>query len=137
MLRRLARQLDYHYRIDRQASRLTKLMLGLRFNCYVSPRASIYEAHRVQLADRVEVHREVVLNYHPIGRGPSPNIVIGEGTRIFPRAMLIPQQGWIRIGSRCTIQYGCLLYGVGGLEIGDDTRIAGHTIITPMNHVYA
>ena len=65
-----------------------------------------------------------------------PNIIIGEGTRISPDAMLIPQQGYIRIGRNCTIQYGSMLYGVGGLEIGDDSRIAAHTMITPMNHVY-
>ena len=53
-----------------------------------------------------------------------------------PGAKLIPQQGFIRVGSNCTIQYGCLLYGVGGLEIGDDVRIAANTVITPMNHVF-
>ncbi len=43
----------------------------------------------------------------------------------------------MKIGAYCTIQYGCLLYGVGGLEIGDNTRIAAHTVISPMNHIYS
>lgn len=54
-----------------------------------------------------------------------------------PDAKLIPQQGYIKIGRDCSIQYGCLLYGVGGLEIGDNTRIAAHTVITPMNHIFS
>ena len=65
------------------------------------------------------------------------NIEIGDNSKIMPYAKLIPQQGRIKIGKDCTIQYNCLFYGVGGLEIGDNTRIAAHTIITPMNHIFA
>ncbi|MCP9442481.1 MAG: acyltransferase [Nitrospira sp.] len=53
-----------------------------------------------------------------------------------PYAKIIPQEGFVKIGAHCTVQYGCLLYGVGGLEIGDHTRIAAHTVISPMNHIF-
>jgi acetyltransferase-like isoleucine patch superfamily enzyme len=135
-LRRMFRQLDYRRMGDRQASRLAKLRLGLRYDAFVSPEAFVYYPEKIQLAPRVYIHPRVTLNYRSGHKGPSPNIVIGEGSKLSPGAMLIPQQGSIRIGRNCTIQYGCVLYGVGGLVIGDDSRIAAHTIITPMNHVY-
>ena len=137
LLRRLFRQFDYRRMGDREASRLGKLALGLRYDAFVSPHAHVYYPEKIQLAPRVYIHPRVTLNYRSGQAGPSPNIVIGEATKISPEAMLIPQQGSIRIGRNCTIQYGCVLYGVGGLLIGDDSRIAAHTIITPMNHVYA
>jgi acetyltransferase-like isoleucine patch superfamily enzyme len=121
---------------DRPASRLRKLLLALKYDCRVSRRADVYHVNRIRLARNVQINERVILNFRS-GGGVEPNLVIGEGSKIMPDAKLIPQQGSIRIGRNCTIQYGCLLYGVGGLEIGDDTRIAAYTVITPMNHVYS
>jgi acetyltransferase-like isoleucine patch superfamily enzyme len=78
-----------------------------------------------------------MLNYRSDYANHRFNISIGAGTKIMPGAKLIPQQGRIVIGRNCTIQYGCLLYGVGGLEIGDDVRMAAYTVVTPMNHVFS
>jgi acetyltransferase-like isoleucine patch superfamily enzyme len=136
ILRRAFRQIDFHLTRERQASRLGKLRLGWRYDCFVSPEARVYQPWRIQLARRVYIHPRVTLNYRS-GGGPSPNIIIGEGTKIGTDAMLIPQKGRIVIGRNCTINYGCILYGAGGLTIGDDSRIAAHTIITPMNHIFA
>jgi acetyltransferase-like isoleucine patch superfamily enzyme len=122
---------------DRPASRFRKFALGLRYDCYVSPRADIYYPERVRLAPDVSISEGAMLNYRSGREGPATNIVLGARTKIMPGARLIPQQGSIHIGSNCTVQYGCVLYGVGGLRIGNDTRIAAHTVITPMNHVYS
>ena len=134
-LRRLLRQVSYWSAQDRPASRLRKLRLGLRYDCYVSARADIYYPDRIRLATGVSISAGAMLNYRS-GRGAGINISVGAGTRIMPGARLIPQQGTIKIGANCTIQYGCLLYGGGGLEIGDNARIAANTVITPMNHVF-
>lgn len=137
MLKRLFRQFSFWRAEDRSVSRLRKLALGLRYDCYVSPRARVYHPERIRLARGVNISDGAMLNFRSgIGKG-QVNLVIGRGTQIMPDAKLIPQQGHIHIGENCTIQYGCVLYGVGGLEIGDDTRIAAQTVITPMNHVYS
>lgn len=137
VLRRVWRQFEYRGMADREASRLRKLLLGWQYDCFVSPHAHVYYPDRIQLGRRVHIHPRVTLNYRSGMSRHTPSIVLGDSTKISPEAMLIPQQGYIRVGRNCTIQYGCVLYGVGGLEIGDDTRIAAQTIITPMNHVYA
>jgi len=96
----------------------------------------VYYGRKIRLARGVQIHDGAMLNYRS-GRGPySINLTIGDGSKVMPGARLIPQQGYIKIGKNCTIQYGALLYGVGGLEIGDDCRIAAYTVITPMNHVF-
>lgn len=137
MLRRLAHQIGLWQLQDKPASRLAKLVLGLRFDCYVSSRSEVYYADRIQLARDVVISEGAMLNYRSGRGGSEPNLIIGSGTKIMPGARLIPQQGFIRIGRNCSIQYGCMLYGVGGLEIGDDTRVAADTVITPMNHTFA
>jgi acetyltransferase-like isoleucine patch superfamily enzyme len=86
------------------------------------------------------------------------NIKIGEATRVDDSAILdIPMGGSIKIGKRCdvlqgvimltyggTIEIGddcsfnpyCVIYGHGGLKIGNKVRIATHTVIIPANHSF-
>lgn len=136
MLKRVARQINFWRVADRGLTWMGKLMLAWRYDCFVSPRARVFNADRIRLARDVRIEERAVLNIRSGGPG-GPNLFIGEGTKVMPDAKLVPQQGTIRIGSNCTIQYGCLLYGVGGLVIGDNTRIAAYTVITPMNHIYS
>jgi acetyltransferase-like isoleucine patch superfamily enzyme len=131
------RQFGYWRTEDRATSRLQKLALGLRYDCHISPHARVYYAQRIRLARGVNISDGAILNYRSGMGSREVNLVIGRGTQIMPDAKLIPQQGHIHIGENCSIQYGCLLYGVGGLEIGSETRIAAHTVITPMNHVFS
>ena len=135
-LPRLYHQVSFRRSADRPASAFRKLRLGLQYDCLVSLRAEVYYPERIELASGVQIHPRAILNYRSGSGQRTPNLIIGAGTKIMPDAKLIPQQGLIRIGRNCTVQYGCLLYGVGGLEIGDDCRIAAYTVITPMNHVY-
>jgi acetyltransferase-like isoleucine patch superfamily enzyme len=48
--------------------------------------------------------------------------------------MLVPHGGFIRLGYRCRINPYSVLYGHGGLVIGDHVRIAAHCVLIPANH---
>jgi len=61
-------------------------------------------------------------------------IDIGPGTVVHRGAMLIPMGGFIRLGFRCRVNPYSILYGNGGLTIGDYVRIAAHCVIVPANH---
>jgi acetyltransferase-like isoleucine patch superfamily enzyme len=135
LARQIVRQLEFWRRTDRALTRLGALALGWRYDCFVSPRARVFYAGRIRLAPDVRIEEGAILNYRS-GRGVEPNLFIGQGTKVMPGATLLPLGGTIRIGRNCTINYGCLLYGVGGLEVGENTRIAAHTVMTPMNHVF-
>lgn len=54
-------------------------------------------------------------------------IEIDENTHIKAYAQLVARGGFIRIGKRCSINPFCMIYGYGGVTIGDDVRIAAHT----------
>jgi len=59
---------------------------------------------------------------------------IGDHTYILKGALIYPYGGTIKIGSRVGINPYAIIYGHGGVEIGDDVMIAAHTIIIPANH---
>ena len=77
-----------------------------------------------------------MLNFRSRSGATTPNLVIGEGTKIMPDAKLVPQQ--VRINWK-ELHYPVRLPALRrrGIKIGDDSRIAAYTVMTPMNHVFA
>lgn len=63
-------------------------------------------------------------------------ITIGENCVIHYGTLLLSCGGYITIGNNCSINPYCILYGHGGLTIGNCVRIACHTVIIPSNHKF-
>src|SRR6185369_13586263 len=76
----------------------------------------------------------IVMRGAVLNREYGGDISIGPGTVIHRGAMLIPLGGAIRLGYRCRVNPYSVLYGHGGLSIGDHVRIAAHCVIVPANH---
>ncbi|OQW32159.1 MAG: hypothetical protein A4E20_03300 [Nitrospira sp. SG-bin2] len=131
------RQIGYWSSLEKAAPMWRKLWLRIKYDCYVSMKAHIYHPDKIVLGRGAHIYQDAILNFKSSHSGHSPSIAIGCDSKVLPSAKIIPQQGYVKIGNNCTIQYGCLLYGVGGLEIGNNTRIAAYTVITPMNHIYS
>ncbi len=64
-------------------------------------------------------------------------VQIRKGCTLSRGAILAPYGGRITISENVFIGPYCLLYGHGGLTIGANCLIAGHTIIIPANHVFS
>jgi acetyltransferase-like isoleucine patch superfamily enzyme len=62
------------------------------------------------------------------------SIEILENSEILDGVMILTYGGNIKIGKRCSINANTILYGHGGLTIGNDVLIAGHCMIIPSNH---
>lgn len=62
------------------------------------------------------------------------SIRIGRRTTVGRRAMLLAEGGPIVLGDDCTVNPYSVLYGHGGLTIGNWVRIAAHVVIVPSNH---
>lgn len=63
-------------------------------------------------------------------------IVIGENCHIYSGAQLQTWGGFIIIKNDVTINPYTVLYGNGGVSIGNGVRIAAHTTIVSANHVF-
>lgn len=64
-------------------------------------------------------------------------IHIGANSVIRRYAFLSCLGGNIVMGENCSVQCFSALYGLGGLTIGDWTRIAPHSLIIPANHRFS
>jgi acetyltransferase-like isoleucine patch superfamily enzyme len=62
-------------------------------------------------------------------------VSIGSNTSIRSFALLDARGGTITIGSHCSINDYCVLYGMGNIQIGNDVRIAAHSIFVSGNHI--
>ncbi len=87
---------------------------------------------KIRLGDDVGIQRHAEL----IVDSPESWIDIGKATYIFSYSQLKTYHGWIKIGNSCTINRFALLYGHGGLEIGNNVMIAPNVIILPQNHIF-
>jgi acetyltransferase-like isoleucine patch superfamily enzyme len=86
----------------------------------------------IQLAYSNKVHKTVLFSL--VGGGV---IKIGNGNDFLQGVSLMTYGGSIEIGDRCSINPYCILYGHGGLKIGNDVLIAGHCLIIPANHIFS
>jgi acetyltransferase-like isoleucine patch superfamily enzyme len=62
------------------------------------------------------------------------SLTIGDGTFVHEYCILRPFCGHIKIGRDCTLNPFSIVYGYGGVDIGDDVRIAAHTVIVASSH---
>jgi carbonic anhydrase/acetyltransferase-like protein (isoleucine patch superfamily) len=61
-------------------------------------------------------------------------VSLGDGTVVHRGCILMPYGGNITLGRDCRIMPYVVLYGHGGLTIGDRVLIAAHTVIVAANH---
>ena len=73
-----------------------------------------------------------------VGLGPSPSrrgrLVLGDSTRLERGVLLHPYGGRVEIGSDVFIGPYAVVYGHGGVMIGNDTLISMHCRILSSNH---
>jgi len=110
--------------------------MSSRLRRHVSKRAAEstfvrLRSRRTQFGAGVRVSRRARLLTRP-----GDEIILGDGCVIFEGALLATYGGHIRLGTGCTVNPYTVLYGHGGLDIGDHVRIAAHVLVVPANHVF-
>lgn len=87
----------------------------------------------VHLAEGVVVDAFARIHCHKTGY-----ISVGRDTYLGPGSFLHTgkEGGKVILGSNCTVQAYSMVQGHGGCIIGNDVRIAPHTVITAANHVF-
>ncbi len=99
----------------------------------LSLRASISRSLKLSLGEKVLVEKYARLTCRGDGV-----IEIGDKSYIGPYVLLETQRGgFIKIGSNTRIDTFCVIYGAGGVTIGNDCLIACHTVIVAGNHNFS
>lgn len=120
------------------SQKLTYLYYRMRLgtigkNCVIDHRVNIQGfLNNIYFGNNVRVGKDATITCdHPDSR-----IHIGDYSVIEPTAMLISKKGSIKIGNYSAINPFCVIYGHGGLIIGNYVSIAAHTVIVPSNHIF-
>jgi len=107
-------------------------------NVFISPMAIVRHGYKIRLGNNVVVERGATLS---VDREGESFIDIGANSYFCSNCVIKASDGWIKIGHDCSVNEFAILFGGGGLgggglEIGNDVRIAAHVRIVPMNHIY-
>lgn len=84
----------------------------------------------------VTVHSSAVVHPFAVIQPSGGSISIGAGTFVDRGVIMRALGGNISIGKDCSINAYSVIYGGGGLVIGNDVLIATHTLIIPSNHIF-
>lgn len=79
---------------------------------------------------------EIAWSVSADGGGAGGRIIVGKNCTLDVGVILRAYGGFIEIGDNCSVNPYCVLYGGGGLRIGNGVRIAAQTVIIPSNHVF-
>ncbi len=93
---------------------------------------------RLEMVGRnVNIDRTVSISWSVSMDPARGQIDIGKNSVLDKGVILRSYGGFIRIGSHCTVNPYCVLYGGGGLTIGNRVLIAAQVVMVPSNHIYA
>jgi acetyltransferase-like isoleucine patch superfamily enzyme len=124
-----------YFRKNPLPSVLTNLLLMARWGCLINLRANIGYPFRIRIG------RRCVIGRCKISAAPSPDgtrytIVIGDRAFIGDGVVMASQGGLIELGSCVSVQDYSIFYGLGGIRIGADTRIAASTVLVSQTHFF-
>ena len=86
----------------------------------------------ISIGHNVVIESGVVLSTRGGG-----NITIGDNTFLFKRSFILTWGGNIKIGNNCGVNTYTIIYGQGGVHIGNNVMIAGNSTIIPANHTFS
>lgn len=96
-----------------------------------------WESYRTGSADSIRVGEGTQIAPGARLDGASGPIELGRNCQIHDGALLLPYGGSITVGDDCTVNPYTVIYGHGGVQIGNGVRIATHVVIVPANHVFS
>lgn len=124
---------------------LSNLYRRLRFpsagkGTFISKKSEIIGVN-ISIGDNCRILRNALLdtstnpsNADYLKSTKTGQIILGDRVSIKSYALLYAYDGFIRIGENCTVNPYTIIYGHGGVEIGDNVMIAAHSIIVSSNH---
>lgn len=98
---------------------------------------ALVERHAIFKGDLTSINigaRARIMDWALVSTSEGGTISIGKRCEIHHGAQILSMGGSVRLGNEVSVNPYCVLYGQGGLTIGDGVRIAAHTVIIPANH---
>ena len=104
---------------------------ALGTGCRIDSGVSLQYPQRIRLSDEVGIGRNATLRANT---EVNPGIVLGRGVSINDAVVINANRGFVAIGDRSWLGPFCLVYGNGGVTIGRNVLIAGHSTVNTVSH---
>lgn len=116
---------------------------GIKGDFWISRKAKLLGAKHIQLERGVRIFSDSVLNTKRtpyripfLENSSSGYIKIGANSTIKDNVQLVTYNGTIQIGRNVTLNPYSIIYGHGGVSIGNDVMIAAHCVLVSSNHSF-
>ncbi len=87
--------------------------------------------------ENITIGKGVKIVGNSVFNAKSGKISIGSGTYVDRNVIFSCNGGNITVGKNCSFNPNSVIYGHGGLNIGDYVRVAAGVVIIPANHGYS
>lgn len=111
---------------------------------YAAYSVNIFGGKNISIGKNVNIFKHVDLDArkHPAlppfyKQKELGKIIIGDNANIKDFVKIYTYDGFVTIGNNFSINPFCLIYGHGGVTIGNNVMIAAHTIIVSSNHIFS
>jgi acetyltransferase-like isoleucine patch superfamily enzyme len=88
----------------------------------------------IRIAPSIYIAKSAMIQTDSDGCSFGGRILVSEGVTISDGVIIAAYGGTIEIAANAYIGPYCVLYGHGGLSIGQNTMIGAHTVVVPANH---
>ncbi len=113
---------------------LTNLYMMIKYKAMISLGA------RLLFPSKIKIGRDSIIGKTTIdaySKNHKKSILIGRKCYIHDNTLIKAFGGNVEIGDKTSINDFCVLYGHGGLKIGNFCRIATHSIFISANHTFS
>jgi acetyltransferase-like isoleucine patch superfamily enzyme len=130
--KKIVNRLSFHY------ARIFWSMEGI----YIHHRANLVSVNNIRIDKNSYIHRDAIVSAKSLGYDDTflgktdGKVEIGKNCIIMSGAIIAAYGGFIKIGDSVSINPYSIIYGHGGVSIGEGTRIASHCVIIPANHIF-
>lgn len=124
---RLIRKAVEGFRLAWYRRRLGALGQG----CRIESGVSLQYPGRIRIGDGTGIGRNATLRANT---EQSPGIELGKGVSINDAVVINANRGRVTLGDRSWLGPFCLVYGNGGVTIGRNVLVAGHSSINTVSH---
>ena len=100
-------------------------------NCEIEAGVSLQYPDRIRIGPGSRIGRNAVLRANT---DVQPGITLGRDVLIQDSVIINANRGQVRLGDRSWLGPFCLVYGNGGVQLGDNVLVAAHTTINSVSH---
>lgn len=100
-------------------------------NCQIEAGVNLQYPDRIRIGSGSRIGRNAALRANTDAQ---PGITLGRNVWVQDSVIINANRGHVQLGDRSWLGPFCLVYGNGGVEIGDNVLVAAHTTINSVSH---